>query len=224
MSKNKLERFAEISRFDNVLELDDYQDEEKKKPRGLWASEVFQSNNPLILELACGKGTYTLELAKRFPDKNYVGVDIKGSRIWKGAKNAREKELDNVRFLRIYIDHLEEYFGVNEVDEIWITFPDPYPKGSDRSKRLTSEKFLKKYQSVLKESGTIHLKTDSTSLFRFTKRSVRHFGGSVCEELPDVYGMEAVKPELAFQTDFEKKHLAKGRTIKYLNFRLPPLH
>lgn len=221
MGKNKLERFAEISRFDNVLELDDYQDEKTEKPKGRWHSDIFGNNHPIILELACGKGTYTLELARRSAKRNYVGVDIKGSRLWKGAKIAREKELANVRFLRIYIDHLDEYFADNEVDEIWITFPDPYPKGSDRSKRLTSEKFLRQYQSVLKEDGLVHLKTDSSSLFQFSKRSVRNFGGTICEDIPDVYGQNIDNPHLAIQTDFEKKHLSKGRVIKYMNFKLP---
>lgn len=221
MGKNKQERFEQISNFDNVLEINDYQKEESPKPRGLWGKKIFQNSNPITLELACGKGAYTLELARRYPNRNFVGIDIKGSRIWKGAKRARQEQLHNVRFLRIYIDHLQEYFAEEEVDEIWITFPDPYPKGSDRTKRLTSHKFLDQYRRLLSEPGLVHLKTDSAPLFEFSKRSIQRFGGTILEEVTDVYKGESDGSEIFIQTDFEQKHLSKGRTIKYLKFSLP---
>lgn len=220
MGKNKLKRFEDIDRFDNVLELTDYQESSAQKPKGRWNEDIFENNNPITLELACGKGTYTVELARRNPNVNYVGIDIKGSRIWKGAKQAKENKLENVRFLRMYIDHLEEYFGNNEVDEIWITFPDPYPRGSDRSKRLTSEKFLRKYELILKKEGVIHLKTDSSPLFEFSKKSIRQFNGRVLECVDDIYTNREDSKILTIQTDFEKKHLEKGKAIKYLRFSL----
>jgi len=221
MGKSKLERFADIATFENVLELTDFRKDEIKKPRGRWHSEIFCNTNPIVLELACGKGTYTLELAKRHPQKNFIGVDIKGARIWKGAKRARHEELDNVRFLRIFIDHLEEYFAEDEVNEIWITFPDPYPKGSDRDKRLTSEKFLNQYSKVLQSEGIVHLKTDNRRLFNFSQRSVEKVGGKVLEKINNIHSAEEVHPPLDIRTDFEIKHLKRERTIKYLQFSLP---
>lgn len=218
MGKNKLERFEDIDRFDNVLELTDYRESSAHKPKGRWNEEIFENYNPITLELACGKGTYTVELARRNPTINYVGIDIKGSRIWKGAKEAKENKLENVRFLRMYIDHLEEYFGNEEVDEIWITFPDPYPRGSDRSKRLTSHKFLKKYKAIVKHSGCIHLKTDSTSLFEFSKKSILEFNGKLLECVDDIYTEKGDSDLLTIKTNFEKKHLDKGKAIKYLKF------
>jgi len=221
MGKGKLQRFVEIDRFDNVLELTDFRETNNPKPKDRWHRDIFQNKNPIVLELACGKGAYTLELARRNPEINYVGVDIKGARIWKGAKIAQEEQLENVRFLRIYIDHLQEYFAENEVQEIWITFPDPYPKGSDRSKRLSSEKFLKQYQKVLRKNGIVHLKTDSLLLFDFSKRSVQDFEGTIIKENDNVHAGVEKEPPLDIRTDFEQKHLQRGRSIKYLKFRLP---
>lgn len=173
MSKSKLEKFKEVTAFENTLELTDFHNDKSRKPKGCWNSLIFNNENPIVLELACGKGTYTLELARRNPQKNFMGIDIKGARLWKGAKQALEEELDNVRFLRIYIDHLEEYFASEEVTDTWITFPDPYPKRSDRSKRLTSPKFLSIYQRVLKPAANIYFKTDSRDFFQYSKQSVR---------------------------------------------------
>lgn len=221
MGKGKLQRFAEIDRFDNVFEVTDFREGKHRKPKGRWHKDIFQNKNPIVLELACGKGAYTLELARRNPEINFVGVDIKGARIWKGAKIARQEQLENVRFLRIYIDHLQEYFAEDEVQEIWITFPDPYPKGSDRSKRLSSEKFLKQYQKVLRENGIVHLKTDSSVLYDFSKRSIRNFEGTIIEDKYDVHAGGETEPPLDIRTDFEQKHLQHGRSIKYLKFQLP---
>ncbi len=221
MAKSKLERFADIDQFENVLELTDFQNGDCAKPAGLWKEEIFNNDNPIILELACGKGDYTVELARKEPGKNFIGIDIKGSRLWKGARKARDKGLENVRFLRIYIDHLAEYFAPGEVDEIWITFPDPYLRGGDRSKRLTSEKFLSVYQSLLKRPGLIHLKTDSGPLFEFTGYMINEFGGTIIDRVEDVYKERGDDEYLTIKTDFEKKHLEKGKSIKYLKFCLP---
>ncbi|MFH5833450.1 tRNA (guanosine(46)-N7)-methyltransferase TrmB [Halalkalibaculum sp. DA3122] len=220
MGKNKLERFAEIAEFEHVMELTDFQEADKKKPKGRWSEDIFENDHPITLELACGKGEYTLELARRNPGKNYIGIDIKGARIWKGAKRALERELSNVRFLRIYIDHLDEYFAPGEVEEIWITFPDPYPKWSDRNKRLTAPKFLAIYQKVLKEDGLIHFKTDSDALWDFSKNVIRQECRLV-DLVEDVYQERADDPLLTTQTYYEKKHLENGKTIKYMKFRLP---
>ena len=219
MAKTKLQRFDDIDRFENVLELTDFQDG-RSKPKGRWGREIFSNENPIVLELACGKGDYTVELAKRFPSVNYIGIDIKGSRLWKGARKAREQELENARFLRIYIDHLHEYFAEGEVEEIWITFPDPYLRGGDRSKRLTSEKFLACYHEIVREAGPIHLKTDSEELYRFTQYSVKNNGGHVLDEVEDVYAERDGDEILTIKTDFEKKHLKRGKIIKYLKFTL----
>lgn len=221
MGKSKLDRFADITAFKNVLELTDFQEDNAEKPRGKWRSGIFGNDNPIVLELACGKGAYTLELARRHPQKNFIGIDIKGARIWKGAKRARREQLNNVRFLRIFIDHLQEYFAEGEADEIWITFPDPYPKGSDRDKRLTSEKFLTQYSKVLKSDGILHLKTDSSQLYKFSQRSVVDFGGEIIAKNNDVHAAGEVSPPLDIRTDFETKHLQRQRSIKYLRFRLP---
>lgn len=221
MAKSKLERFADIDEFENVFELTDFQKDSNAKPKGLWREKIFQNENPVVLELACGKGEYTVELAEKEPCRNFVGIDIKGSRLWKGARKARDEGLKNVRFLRIYIDHLSEYFAAREVDEIWITFPDPYLKGGDRNKRLTSERFLNTYQSLLKKPGLIHLKTDSKPLFEFTEYMVNDFGGTVIERVEDVYKERGNDEYLTIKTDFERKHLEKGKIIKYLKFCLP---
>ena len=155
MGKDKLRRFAEVETFANVLQLD-----EGKPLRGQWSKEHFKNNNPVVLELACGKGEYTVNLAQLFPDKNFIGVDYKGNRIWRGAKTALEEGVHNVAFLRIQIENLLDYFAKGEVDEIWITFPDPQPQLSREKKRLTSPRFLEKYIEVLKPGGYVNLKTD----------------------------------------------------------------
>ncbi|TYP92749.1 tRNA (guanine-N7-)-methyltransferase [Fodinibius salinus] len=221
MGVNKKQRFEEVASFDHVSELTDFQDEKSEKPRGRWNKDIFGNSNPNIVELACGKGTYTLELARRNPQKNYIGIDIKGARIWKGATCARDKQLENVHFLRIYIDHLHEYFGPAEIDDLWITFPDPYPKGSDRNKRLTSPKFLRIYQKVLHPEGKVRLKTDSDKLFSFTQQVITDTSCEQIDIVEDIYRQKSNNKLLTIQTDYEKEHLAKGRTISFISFSLP---
>jgi tRNA (guanine-N7-)-methyltransferase len=221
MSKGKIEKFEEVNRFPNTLELTDFQDSETDKPKGRWHADVFGNDNPIIFELGCGKGTYTLELARRNPHKNYLGIDIKGDRIWRGAKTALDEGLDNVRFLRMYIDHLDEYFAANEVAAIWITFPDPYPRSPDSNKRLTSPKFLNIYQQVLKPDATIQFKTDDDELFEFTKETLNETGCEVLDLVEDVYRERPDDELLTIKTNYEEKHLERGRSISYLKFRLP---
>lgn len=217
----KLKRFEEIAAFPNVSEYTDFQSEEIQKPKGKWKAEIFENDHPITLELACGKGEYALKLSKQFPQRNIIGIDIKGARIWKGASRALQENRENIHFLRVYIDHLEEYFGAGEVDDIWITFPDPYPKGSDRNKRLTSPKFLSIYQKVLAPNGTIRLKTDSDQLFSYTKWTIEQTECKVLDVVEDIYDERPDDPLLTHKTYFEKKHLKRGRTISYIEFSLP---
>lgn len=221
MAKGKLEKFEEVSEFDNTLELTDFQGEESQKPKGRWHADVFKNDNPIVFELACGKGDYTLELARRNPQKNYIGIDIKGARIWKGAKKALDEGLENVRFMRMYIDHLDEYFAPKEVDEAWITFPDPYPKKPDESKRLTSPKFLNIYKKVLKPGAHIHFKTDSDDLFEYTLDILSETKCKVLDIVEKIYDERPEDPLLTHKTYYERKHLERGRTISYCKFSLP---
>jgi len=217
-NKNKLKRFEDIARFENVFEYTDF--EEKPTPKGNWNSEVFRNENPIHLELACGKAEYTIYLAERYPDKNYIGIDLKGNRIWKGATYAQDRELSNVHFIRMLIDHLPDYFEKGEVDEIWITFPDPHPRGSRSRQRLTSPKFLSIYRKVLKPGGLIHLKTDSDLLYNFTFESIDDEGCQIIKKVDDIYKEEPENDLLTHKTFYEKKHLKAGKSIHYIAFQL----
>lgn len=214
MGKAKLEKFAALAHMANV-----YQRHPVNK--GRWAEAHFHNQNPIVLELACGKGEYTLGLAQQFPDKNFIGVDIKGNRIYTGANKALLMGLNNVAFIREQIDHLEEYFGPGEISEIWITFPDPFLKKSKSKRRLTSSKFIPIYQKFLKPGGLVHLKTDSVELYEFTKETIAELGLTLLKDYPDVYAMGKQETELyGIQTYYEQMHLKEGRTIRYLCFRL----
>lgn len=213
MPVNKLQRFAEVAEMDRVLEHTD-----PCRSNGRWQKDIFQNSNPLVLELGCGKAQTTTSLAERHPSKNFVGIDIKGSRIWKGAKRADKNELGNVRFLRTQIEQLDTYFDEDEVTEIWITFPDPWPRTRDRSKRLTSPRFLHMYKQILHPDGTVHFKTDDDSLFKYSLKTIPDHGGTITKIYEDLYDIEKSEPTLTIQTSFEKKHLAKGKTIKYCAF------
>jgi len=212
MGKNKLKHFEEMLSFPNVFQFD-------QSRRGRW-SEVFGNPNPITLELACGKGEYAVGLAQLHPERNYIGVDVKGARIYTGAKRALDNSLDNVRFLRIQIDHLPEYFGPDEVDEIWITFPDPHLRLSRARQRLTSPKYLGLYRHLLKKGGTVNLKTDDDTLFSYTLDVIAEAGLPLLETLTDVYASEPRDPRLGIRTYYEGKHLAHGRTIKFVRFAL----
>ena len=213
MGKDKLRRFAEITAFDNVIELKD-----GKVLKGCWAKHHFNNNNPLILELGCGKGEYTVKLAQLFPEINFMGIDYKGNRIWRGAKTAIEEKISNVAFLRIQIENLLDYFFESEVSEIWITFPDPQPQLSREKKRLTSSRFLDMYKKVLKKGGPVHLKTDSDLLYVFTNSKIKELGLVTHINTADLYNSAFVNDILSIQTYYEKKYLAKNKNINYLKF------
>ncbi len=216
MGKNKLKRFSDNARFDHVIEHTDFQDQ--PKPKGKWQSEIFGNKNPVVLELACGAGDYALGLAEKYPNKNFVGIDIKGSRIWKGAKVAKKESIDNVRFLRLLIDHLDDYFAPGEVSEIWITFPDPHLKVRNRRKRLTSPKFLKIYKKIASDSCTINLKTDSPSLYKYTLEIIEQEKRNIQKRVDDVYVERPDDKDLTIKTFYEKMHLKNGRTIQFVSF------
>jgi tRNA (guanine-N7-)-methyltransferase len=213
MGKDKLKRFAEIATFANVKQLD-----EGKVLKGQWANSHFNNNNPIILELACGKGEYTVNLAKLFPDKNFIGIDYKGNRIWRGAKTAIEESIANVAFLRIQIENLLDYFSENEVSEIWITFPDPQPQVSREKKRLTFPKFLARYKAILVPGGVVHLKTDNDQLHAYTLEKIDELGLKLHARTEHVYQSSLADDVLSIKTYYEKKYLANDKNINYLKF------
>ena len=213
MKAKKLKRFAEISTFPNVFQ---FPEQSKDK----WQT-IFGNDNPIVLELACGKGEYTVNMAKAFPDKNFIGIDIKGNRMYVGAKMALQQEISNVRFLRIRIEQILDYFNPQSIAEIWITFPDPFLRESKAKNRLTHHKFLKMYQSILDENGIIHLKTDSKELFDFTNEMIAHHQCPLVERIDDVHKNGTPAFPLSILTFYEGMHLADNRTIQYVCFRLP---
>ena len=212
MGQKKLQRFAEIKEFPNVLEFD-------KSLKGRW-NEFFKNNNAITLELACGKGEYALGLGKLYPQRNFIGIDIKGNRIWRGAKTALAQGLSNVAFLRIEIDQLADYFKSNEVSEIWITFPDPQLRVSKAKKRLTHPKFLRIYKSVILPTGLIHLKTDSPDLYHFTKTVINLYGLKLLADKEDIRTDEFLSDDLKIKTHYESLDIAKSNRIHYLQFQL----
>jgi tRNA (guanine-N7-)-methyltransferase len=219
MPKNKLQRFAELKTFSNVYEFLWTERETDFKLKGKWNSEHFKNENPIVLELGCGKGEYSIGLAERYPNKNFIGLDIKGARIWRGSKNAQEKNLHNVAFLRTQIEYIEACFAKDEVSEIWITFPDPQP--NKEKKRLTHMIFLNRYKNVLKPNGVVHLKTDSAELHEFTLEVIKENKLELLDSTRDLYGSSEPREEAkAFKTHYENLFTAKGKKITYLKFRL----
>lgn len=213
MGKDKLRRFAEIETFANV-----YQLEEGKALKGEWATNHFKNENPVVLELACGKGEYTVNLATLFPEKNFIGVDYKGNRIWRGAKTAIEEGIDNVAFLRIQIENLLDYFAEGEIDEIWITFPDPQPQDSREKKRLTFPVFLNRYKTVLKPGGKVNLKTDNDQLYAYTCEKVEELNLVVHKNTDHLYTSDLADNVLSIKTYYEKKYLLHDKNINYIQF------
>jgi len=213
MGHKKLIRFAELETFENVLQF-------PKNIKGKW-NEFFGNENSLVLELACGKGEYAVALGSLHRARNFVGIDLKGNRIWVGAKKALENSLQNVAFLRTQIDQVNEYFAEHEVAGIWITFPDPYLRKSKSKKRLTHPKFLRLYQQFLKPGGYIHLKTDSPDLYSFTKTVIAMYGCSLHTDHEDLYRHQNISEELKIITHYESLDIAKSNKIHYLCFSLP---
>lgn len=228
MSKNKLKKFAEMGRFPNVFQNFDFHDPQligkegaKADLKGKWRGAYFENQNPITLELACGRGEYTVNLARQHPERNFIGVDVKGARMHKGAKMALDENLNNVAFLRIRIEQIDAFFENGEVGEIWITFPDPFLKPTDRNKRLTSPPFLGIYRNLLSPPGTVHLKTDSGPLFEYTKQIADEMKGvNIKFNDPDIYKGELPVPELEIKTHYEKMHLADGKDIKYIQMEI----
>ena len=225
---NKLQKFAEVLSFPNVYECYNVQSPELVgigmipiDLRGKWNELHFKNNNPITLELACGGGEYTVGLAQQYPDRNFIGVDVKGNRIWKGAKDALDAQLGNAAFLRTRIEIIAHFFAAGEVDEIWVTFADPFPRPSKENRRLTSLFFLEQYRRILKPGGLVHLKHDDPDFFSFSVNTV--LSDPKCELLyqnEDIYAGPLDFEELGLKTLYEEKHLAKGKKIKYLRFRL----
>ncbi|MCE2707034.1 MAG: tRNA (guanosine(46)-N7)-methyltransferase TrmB [Bacteroidota bacterium] len=216
MSRKKLVRFAQNEANPNVIQAGKPIFEQIK---GKWNEMQFGNPQPLVVELACGRGEFTLGLGRAYPGKNFIGVDIKGSRIWKGSSTASREGLHNIAFLRTQIQQLDSFFAFGEISELWITFPDPFPRDGDEKRRLTSTKFLEMYKNLLKSGGNIHFKTDNTGLFDFTlelllsrKDTIIHAGTS------DFYQSEYREEHLGIQTRYEKIFSEKGEKIKYLRF------
>ena len=223
-TRNKLKKFSEVLEFSNVYENYHHKNPELTLSEGVvvnlkgqWSRQHFVNNHPITLELACGRGEYTLALGTTYQERNYIGVDIKGARIWKGARTALEKNLDNVAFLRTRIEQIDLFFEKNEIEEIWITFPDPFLRKSKSNRRLTSVPFLNRYQNILSPGGLIHLKTDDLSLYEFSLDTIKnHSQYELLFYDDNIYGKPLPIPELDFKTYYEHKHLKAGKTIKYI--------
>lgn len=243
MGKNKIAHWAELETFNNVIQPEpDDQAGKDHILKGNWNFEIFGNSNPVILELGCGKGEYTLGLSGLFPDCNFIGVDIKGARMWRGAKTANEKQIKNVAFLRTRIEFINSFFGPDEVDEIWIIFPDPHPGKKNSNKRLTCSWFLNIYRNFLKNRGIIHLKTDNDDLYNYTLRLIKDNELEILYSTNDmdsirrgkiivpcnlysipydpVYTEQTSAGILSIKTHYESKFMEKGMKINYLAFRL----
>ncbi|MBC7861845.1 MAG: tRNA (guanosine(46)-N7)-methyltransferase TrmB [Bacteroidia bacterium] len=220
---NKLEKFAEVESFPNCFFLAFGERENGLLHKGKWKTDFFKNENPILLELGCGKGEYSVGLAEKNPHKNFIGVDVKGNRIWTGAKSSIEKNLSNVAFVRTRIEFIEGCFAENEIDEIWLTFPDPQPQKTRVRKRLTHNLFLNRYNKFLKPGGLLHLKTDSTSLFEYSLENIAAFGWEKLESTNDLYNnVPAGRDELVqITTHYEKLFTDKGEKIKYCLFKKP---
>lgn len=220
MGKNKLKKFAEMREFACVLQ---YPREELIKNgfphRGLWNADFFKREAPIVVELGCGKGEYTVGLAKSDSERNYIGVDIKGARMWRGAKTVEEEEIANAAFLRAEIENIDKFFVPGEVEELWITFPDPQMQKT--RKRLTSTRFLNLYRRMLGDNGIVNLKTDSPFLYEYTRRLVELNGFEVLMNTDDLYGSGNADPVSSIKTFYEQQWLSRGKKIKLLSFRLP---
>ena len=221
-SKNKLKRFRENETFSNVVQPE--RDEVLSNTfdlKGKWGKQFFKNDHPIVLELGCGKGEYTVNLAKKYPEKNFIGVDIKGARLWRGAKTALDDGLPNVGFLRTQIELLDHLFGQHEVDEIWITFPDPQIKYKRTKHRLTNAKFLELYKEILIPEGIIHLKTDSEFMHGYTLGLLQGLGHEVLYAHHDVYGNDYTPEEVtSIKTYYESQYLEEGKKITYIRFKL----
>ena len=226
--KNKLRKFAEVLSFPNVYDCYSVQQPllvgvgmEPVDLKGKWKQQHFKNDHPITMELACGGGEYTVGLARLFPERNFIGVDVKGNRLHAGAKEALKEGLSNVAFVRTRIEIIDHFFAEGEVDEIWITFCDPFPRPTKANRRLTSDYFNEKYRQILRPGGLVHLKHDDNDLVKYTLKVIA--GDPRCSLIDknlDIYAGELTMQELSIQTLYEGKHLAAGKTIKYLQYRI----
>jgi tRNA (guanine-N7-)-methyltransferase len=221
--KRKLQRFAENETFPHVFQPKVVYPPVDFELKGRWHEKFFQNKNPIVLELGCGRGEYTVQMAELFPEKNFIGIDWKGARLWRGAKTSHVQQMKNVAFLRVLIQNINYYFGKDEVSEIWITFPDPQLRISKSKKRLTHPKFLRLYYQVLKPYGKIHLKTDSPDLYQFTKKVIDMYGCRLHKDIDDVYAEPGIPPDLRIITHYESLDIAQSKKVHYLCFSLPEI-
>lgn len=222
MGKDKLKRWAELGTFKNVVQpVTSTPPQGPAKEQGKWGEEMFMNTNPIVLELGCGRGEYTVGLARRYPGKNFIGVDIKGARMWRGAKTANDEEIKNAAFLRTRIEFIEVFFASDEVDEIWVTFPDPHIGKNNPNRRLTCPMFLNRYRGFLKNNGIVHLKTDNRELFEYTLDIARRNSLPILKATTDLYTDYAGDDILGIRTHYENIFLEQGMTINYLSFMLP---
>lgn len=213
MPRRKRQHLAELANFSNFLD-------HPQDVKGKWGETVFHNKNSIVLELGCGKGAYALALAEKFPHLNIIGIDKKGDRLWHGANNAQLKNLPNVRFMRLAIEKIPDYFEQSEVSEIWITFPDPFPRRGEAKKRLVSPQMLARYQLIVRPEGTIHLKTDNTPLFEYACGVLADQAQPIIRRVDDVYHDASADELLTIQTTFEKKYLNLGKKIHYVSWSL----
>ena len=228
MAKKKLQHFAEVETFSNVFQHMQHGPELEDLPlKGKWNEEYFKNNNPIVLEVGCGKGEYTIGLAERFPEKNFIGADLKGARIWRGSKTAIENNMKNVAFLRVRIEQIEKMFAKGEISEIWITFPDPQPQEKREKKRLTSPRFIAKYKNILTPEGKINLKTDSEFFYNYTMEVIKQSNYKLIESTNNLYDhartmaySDELESLLNIKTYYEQKFTAKGFNICYAKFEI----
>ncbi|HCY42791.1 MAG TPA: tRNA (guanosine(46)-N7)-methyltransferase TrmB [Prolixibacteraceae bacterium] len=219
MGKNKLKKFADMATYEHVVQVPFRQlQSEEFQFKGKWSRDFFGNDHPVVLELGCGKGEYTVKLAQHFPEVNFIGIDIKGSRMWKGATQAKEMNLKNVGFLRTNIENIRLFFAEGEVAEIWLTFPDPQMKKT--RKRLTATNFIESYRRIVGPNGIIHLKSDSNFMYKYSEAMVNENQFVVIQKTEDLYHSEILNEVLSIQTFYEKQWLDRGLSIKYLSFRL----
>lgn len=224
MPKNKLKKFAEINSFSNVIQPPTRTDRQciNFPFKGKWSEHYFRNSNPIVLEIGCGKGEYTVGLGKNYPQINFIGIDIKGDRIWKGASDALNAGLFNIAFLRVQAEMISDYFDKHEVSTIWLTFPDPYERQMKAKKRLTSPQFLNRYQGILQPGSPIHLKTDNAGLFNYTLSVIDQYHHTLLKKSRDLYREPSVNEPLLreIQTYYERIFLKEGKPIHYIKFSL----
>ncbi len=222
MGKDKLKRFRELETLSRVFQ-PEFQEVYQKDfwLKGRWRQEVFKNENPLVLELGCGKGEYTTGLARMNPGRNYMGLDIKGARLWRGVKQVNEEGMKNVAFLRTRIDFINSFFTAGEVDEIWVTFPDPQEKKRRKKKRLTGAAFLNRYRHIIKDQGVIHLKTDNGGLYTYTLELAKYNNLQIDRHTDDLYSTDWDDETVSIQTYYESRFRAEGSSIHFIQFRLP---